>query len=197
MYVRREMAIDDAERARRYRMADYWHLLRTAPNRLDDARLFLEDMGVATAAPLARGFRRVRARRYGEQHEAFRRPALDGYLFLGVMGRGVMWFALERTRLFTAVVAVGLDPVRLSRHKVDEVMERAAAGEFDETAPGAGPRCVDLRPGDRARIVGDGAFTGFDVPVRRVNGDQALVEVSLLGKQNCVWIGLDQLRRAV
>jgi len=201
MYIRREAtvgrsrksaALTDDERTARMVAAKYWHLLRTAWRRTDDARYFLEDMGVAVAQPMAK--RWVRAGGFKVRQVPVRAQAFDGYLFLGVLGRGVMWQALHETGLFRGVVGLDGRPARLTGEQVQMVMFRADTGDFDEEAPGR--LAVNaLKAGDMAKIVDHGGFTGLTVKVDAVGELTARVLVTMLGKANMVEMPLGKLAK--
>lgn len=198
MYIRREPMADrrrgvltDDERKARMVEAEYWHVLRTARNKVDDARYFLEDMGVAVAQPIANRWRRA-GRGWKIRHVPVRAQAFDGYLFIGVRGRGVMWSALHETGYFRAVVCVDGRPVRLTGADVQLEMFRADTGRYDDPHP-AERMASTLKQGDRVKLRDHGAFTGCDGPIDEVGELTAKVLLTICGKATPCEVALDQL----
>lgn len=192
-YKRRDIGLTEAEREQRMQDAEYWHLMRMAPNTVDDARYFLEDLGVAVAQPIANRWRRA-GRGWKVRHVPVRARAFDGYLFLGVRGRGLMWSALHATGYFRAVIGFGSSPAMLDHVIVETVMQRARAGAFDDDAPDR-LRASDIKLGDHVKLRNDGAFTGLTGPVDAVSELTAKVMLTLCGKPTLREIPLEDLIR--
>jgi transcription antitermination factor NusG len=192
---RRTASISDHERQERMNDAHYWHLLRTAPNRVDDARLFLEDLGVAVAQPVANAWKRA-GRGWKIRHVPVRRRAFDGYLFVGVRGTGLLWSALDKTGYFRAVVGFGMRPAIIERVTVDVAMARAAKGEFDEVAPGR-LKVSEIQKGDTAKLVNAGSYTGLSGPVDEVGEKTAMVLLDMLGGPRPMEFPISHLVRVV
>ncbi len=175
-------------------IADRWHLVRVAANKVLFTAGVLRDMRLTVYAPMQQFRKRQGRNRVKMETVDADHPAFFNYMFVGFRNRAD-WWAMFETGLVRAIVVVGDRPVTLTQGQIAKIAIRQLTGGFDFRDPKM-RAAFAVKPGETVRVVNDRhVLYGREYTARTVEDGRVGVLLDFLGKMQFYELAIDDLEK--